>query len=298
MNHVDVQRVHLYLAGLQIFVVGAFSFQDGSPHLTVVQGVGLLREGIGRHVVRITAAALADQVRSAKGAVVFHQRDHGCTVPADLAADHTQRQQRVREALAVVVARGCAAGVDAGGLGSRILLRELLDGLGGNTADLRSPLRRLRAFVGPLAFAHDIVIEVVIRVDFLRFAGKGHTLQWLILKVCLIGFRHVVAVEADTVLIQILLVVQIVRNDMLDHTEDHCGVGAGTDRDPGGVQSRGRLGVTRLDRDEFCSGLLRLQIVVERQALGRNCGVAAPENHQFLLTQGEAVRPVPEVAAA
>ena len=297
VNHVDVQRVHLDLARLQILVIGAFSFQNGGPHLRVVQGVGLLREGVCRHVADIPAATLADQIRSSEGAIVFHQGDYRSTVPADLAADHAQRQQRVREAFTVVMTGGCAAGVNAGGLGRGILLRKFLDGFRRDAADLGRPFRCLRTFIGPLALAHDIVIEIVVRADLFRLVRKGHALQRLILKVCLVGFRHVVAVEADTVLIQILLVVEIVRDDMLDHAEDHCGVGAGTDRDPGGVQSRGRLGVTRLDRDEFCSGLLRLQIVIERQALRRDRRVAAPEDHQLLLAQVKAVRSVPEVSA-
>ena len=90
---------------------------------------------------------------------------------------------------------------------------------------------------------------------------------------------------------------QVIGDDILDHAEDHRRVSAGTDRDPRGVQSRGRFGVARLNGDELCTRLFGLQIVVERQALGRDRWVAAPENDQLLLAQIETVRSVPEISS-
>ena len=153
-------------------------------------------------------------------------RAGAAALDADLPDDGCEQEDRAGLILAVGVALRTPALGNGGGLGLGDLACQLGDAVGRHTGDLRGPLRSLLDAVGSLA--HDVgAVGGVLR----RRVGQG------------------VLVQANGVLVEELLVLEVLRQHDVDEPGDERGVGAGAQVRPFVGERDGGFGLPRVDND-------------------------------------------------
>ena len=137
-------------------------------------------------------------------------------------------------------------------LGGAVQASELADGLGGNSADRSSPLRRLLNAVVALAHA--------------------------------VGAPLLEAVLFDP-LVNEFVVVQVLFIEHLGHGQHHGKVGTGTNGNPLVSQKLGRLRVTRIDDNRLAAVFVGKLHVIGGLAIPSNNGIHAPHDQQLGVEQ-------------